>query len=297
MGTPQVPSPYGTSRTNHKGVDSAVESRAWHQLIIHDASPFALMPSQPELLQSMLEEVNEYMGDSFAESTSRTDKYHLDAWAKVCEELGTPRWRTDMAANMGLDPNGYRREQLLAAIAYLRMYQRMSPRSHKHAFPNPRSCMQKLYAVARAHKKIGFQMAPFTLAVRVMAGMLQRYVENNGTDALQPARKNPFTNEMILQMLRTPVGSRKSNSSVAIEWSSPFGVGLRATIETLAETGMRKSDVSKYLKQTPFKKGRLTFASLKWRIGGERVAAPTRVQLESVGNHPRDGCWLWYMAQ
>ena len=97
---------------------------------------------------------------AYAHSTNRSDTYHLTAWAKVFEELGTPMWRTDVAANSGIDPVGHRRELVLNALAFLRMYWRMQPRSKSSPAANPRSCMAKLYAMARKHKKRGYKMAP-----------------------------------------------------------------------------------------------------------------------------------------
>jgi hypothetical protein len=117
------------------------------------------------------------------------------------------------------------------------------------------------YAVAREHKKRGYKMAPFTFAVKVVTGMLRQYVELHGTDSLAPSRKNPLTNVLILAMLRA-----------TWDWTSYSLIAFRATVETLAETGMRKGDVSKAHKATAFKKGRLTFAGLKWRVGGNITA-------------------------
>jgi hypothetical protein len=74
------------------------------------------------------------------------------------------------------------------------------------------------------------------------------------------------------------------------DWTSYSLVAFRATVETLAETGMRKGDVSKAHKATAFKKGRLTFASLKWRVGGIITALPTLTEILSITEG--DGCWL-----
>ena len=41
---------------------------------------------------------------------------------------------------------------------------------------------------------------------------------------------------------------------------------------------------------TAFKKGRLTFASLKWRVGGIITALPTLTEILSITEG--DGCWL-----
>jgi hypothetical protein len=223
--------------------------------------------------------MREHLESAFADSTNEKDKYHLEAWRKACAALGTPMWRTDVAANTGLDPVGHRRELILPALALLHMYARMQPRSKKDPAANPRNALNKLYAVAREHKKRGYKMAPFTIAVQVVTGMLRQYVELHGTDSLAPSRKNPLTNVLILAMLRAPW-----------DWTSYSLVAFRATVETLAETGMRKGDVSKAHKATAFKKGRLTFASLKWRVGGIVTALPTLTEILSITEG--DGCWL-----
>ena len=241
----------------------------------------ALLPGREEELAGLLDVMREHLESAFAASTNEKDKYHLEAWRKACAALGTPMWRTDVAANTGLDPVGHRRELILPALALLHMYARMQPRSKKDPAANPRNALNKLYAVAREHKKRGYKMAPFTIAVQVVTGMLRQYVELHGTDSLAPSRKNPLTNVLILGMLRAPW-----------DWTTYTLVAFRATVETLAETGMRKGDVSKAQKTTAFKKGRLTFASLKWRLNGVIIALPTLAEILPITEG--DGCWLVY---
>lgn len=122
-----------------------------------------MMPGQPEKLASMLDNVHLALADSYAPSTNRTDKYHLQAWQRACVKMGTPMWRTDMAANLGVDPNGYRRELMVIACGILLMYVEMQPRSRKDKAANPRSVLAKLYGVARKHKKRGLITASFAL--------------------------------------------------------------------------------------------------------------------------------------
>ena len=251
----------------------------WEAALLQDGSPMALLPGREEELAGLLDVMREHLESAFADSTNEKDKYHLEAWRKACAALGTPMWRTDVAANTGLDPVGHRRELILPALALLHMYARMQPRSKKDPAANPRNALNKLYAVAREHKKRGYKMAPFTIAVQVVTGMLRQYVELHGTDSLAPSRKNPLTNVLILAMLRAPW-----------DWTSYSLIAFRATVETLAETGMRKGDVSKAHKTTAFKKGRLTFASLKWRVGGNITALPALAEILSITEG--DGCWL-----
>ena len=256
----------------------------WTDALLLDKSPMAILPGREAELGPLLEELKEHLEAAYATSTNTTDKYHLEACRKACAALGTPLWRTDAAANSGLDPVGHRRELILPALVLIHVYARMQPRSKKDPAANPRSALAKLYGWAREHKKRGYKMAPFTVAVQVVNGMLHRYVELHGTDSLAPSRKNPLTQQIILCMLT-------AIDAIATGYRA---VAARATFETLAETGMRKGDVSKAQKSTPHKKGRLTFASLTWLLGGARTPAPADAQLAAIAEG--DGCWLVYGA-
>ena len=292
--------PVQPTRTDDAGVDGLT---GWADALAMDSSPMALMQGEPERLRLLLDDMNEYLELGFADSTNEKDKGHFRRWAKCCARLRTPAWRTDMAANAGVDPVGYRRELLVPALAFLMLYAEASPRSSKDPAVNPRSIMNGLYGVGRMHKKRGYQMAPFTLATRVMVGMLRKYVRDYGTESLSPERKQPLTNAIITGMLRTPHGARRKGSKLpAVDWDSDFWVAVAATLETLAETGMRKADVSKASEATAFRRGRMTFKSLRWRIAGVETASPTVAQLTSLwsgagsAEHARDGCWLVYGA-
>jgi len=265
----------------------------WEAALLQDTSPFAILPNDPELLAGYLDMMRDSLENAYAESTNNTDKYHLRAWQHVCRKLGTPMWRTDVAANSGLDPVGHRRELVLSAIAGLLMYADMSPRSNKDPLANPRSMLQKLYGVSREHKKRGYIMARFTMATQVMVGLLHKYVRDHGIGGLAPSRKNPLTNEIIAAMLALPSGTVNKNGKLIIVWGQYMWIALRATFEVLAETGMRKGDVSKAYKSTAFRKGRITFAKIRWLINGTRVAAPTIAQLMSMTS---GGVWIIFGA-
>ena len=272
----------------------------WEAALLQDPSAFALLPGEPEKLEGLLDDMRDTLARAFASSTNRTDVYHLRAWERACRQLGTPMWRTDVAANSGIDPIGHRRELILPALALIIMYADMSPRSKDHVMANPRSALSKLYAVAREHKKRGFRMAPFSLAIQVVKGMLQRHVEEH--DILPPERKNPLNEEQIAGMLATPNGTSEASiresgtrrrGDLVVDYAEYMWIAARATFATLAETGMRKGDVSKATKSTAFKRGRLTFGRLTWEINGTRMAAPT---LDDFKGMTHGGCWLTYGA-
>ena len=271
----------------------AVESRAvasWEAALIGDPSPMALCPGNPSKLVELLDQVGDKMSHAFAAGTTAKDTYHLKAWKGVCASLGTPCWRTDVAANSGADPVGYKREVLLLAIALVMLFSRMRPRSKADPQANPRSALQKLRAVAREHKKRGYIMAPLTFAVEVMKGMLHEAVALHGTDWLAPARKLPLTNAIIIAMLAVADGL--VGMGFVVTRSSYFWVAALATFAVLAETGMRKADVSKPLASSPKARGRLTFASLRWEIDGVKYASLSAAQL--LAARPGYACYLVY---
>jgi len=264
----------------------------WEAALVADSSRLALCPGNPSKLEEVLGWVREHMSHAFAAGTNKQDTYHWKAWSTVCALLGTPPWRTDVAANSGADPVGYKREVLLLAVAFIMLFARMRPRSHSDPAPNPRSALQKLRAVAREHKKRGFIMAPLTFAVEVMKGMLHKMVQEHGTDWLAPARKRPLTNALIAAMLAVPDGM--AGLGFVVDRSSYFWLAAFATFAVLAVTGMRKGDVSKPLRSSPFLMGRLTFASLRWEIDGVQHASLTSEQLRAA--RPGYACYLVYGA-
>ena len=238
----------------------------------------------------MIAELRGCLDSCYAASTNQTDKYHMRAWQKACAVLKTPCWRTDVAANSGIDPVGHRRELLLPALAMLLMYRDMQPRSKSSPAAHPRSALAKLYGVAREHKRVGLKMAPFTMAIQVVKGMLHQYVEEHGADSLAPSRKNPLTDDIIVRMLAVPDGTTAGGFTHTVTRGTYLWTAVNATFATLAETGMRKGDVSRPKQGGKFEKGRLTFASLKWCVGGVRTAAATEEQLYSLKDG--DGCWI-----
>ena len=82
----------------------APRTSGWEAALLQDDSAYALLPGEPERLAGLLDEMRDTLARAFATSTNRTDVYHLRAWEKACKKLGTPMWRTDVAANSGIDP-------------------------------------------------------------------------------------------------------------------------------------------------------------------------------------------------
>ena len=80
-----------------------------------------------------------------------------------------------------------------------------------------------------------------------------------------------------------------------VDWNSYAWKAHRAWVSVLSESGERKDEIAKATRRTPFMRGRLTFASLVWRIaaaGGEIVGTPTAAQFAMIDEAAGDGVYL-----
>ena len=66
--------------------------------------------------------ISALLARAYAPSTNKQDAGHWRAWERVCAQLGTSPWRTDMAANSGADVEGYNEEVYLLHTALILMY-------------------------------------------------------------------------------------------------------------------------------------------------------------------------------
>ena len=192
-----------------------------------------------------------------------------------------------MAANTGADPDGYQEEVFLCVSAMMHFYDQMHPRRRTDPAANPGSAKKVIEGVARRHVVRGIKMVPMTVVNLAVKGMCREYIEQYGVDTLVPERKLPFTDAIMRDIFRTPEGSRRG--ALTVRWSDYHWIAVRACFATLAEEGSRKDEVAKRTADTPFKKGRFTFASLVWKIGGDELRLrrpPTREELRTL----QEGC-------
>ena len=201
---------------------------------------------------------------------------HWEAW---CSFLSTTPLRNDARANSGADQEGYEREVVLLAAALPFILTRMRKRPGWDTPPTPLSALQVLRGVRRVHKRLGVPMAPLSLASVLCKKLLADYVHRHGHDALMPKRKEPLTNPIITAMLTLPEGTPVGPARISwhtLEWTS-----LRACYATLAQTGMRKSEVA-LAAGVEWSRAHLSRASLAWRIGGRFVVSPTATDLAAL---------------
>ena len=256
------------------------------------SAEFALHPRDAGVLETMAAAVGEQLSNTYASSTREKDDGHMKKWRNVCRYFRTPALRTDAAANSGVDADGHTNECVLQAFALLAFYVDMEPRAHADADvgPDPQSAMNNLRGVHRYHEARGITMASTKLASKVLKGLMRSYVTNCGIREVR--RKKPLTNAKINAMLATPDGA--TAHGITVVHGSYAWQATTAWVQMLAESGERKDEIAKLSRNTPFVHGRLTFASLVWRIaacGGE-VPNPTAAQLALLDESAGDGVYV-----
>ena len=64
----------------------------------------------------------------YAPSTNLADRSHMKKWTAHCADMGTPPLRSDIAANVGVDLAGHKREVFLMCTGIMKFHRTMSPR-------------------------------------------------------------------------------------------------------------------------------------------------------------------------
>ena len=131
----------------------------------------------------------------------------------------------------------------------------------------PQSILKVAQNIRRAHARIHIQTVSLAPCVRATDGLLKDFILEHGPLALIPKRKEPLTNEEIARIFAHagPIG--RSRSPKVLDWSSPEYSSLLAMFHTLAQTGMRKGEVS-LPANARFDKSRLSMLNVRWSIGG-----------------------------
>ena len=247
------------------------------------------MPEGGERREAMTERLSEALEHGYAERTRAADQGHWRRWERFCKSIGTSPWRTDMAANSGMDAEGHQEEVFLMASAMLHAYENMYPRRRSDPAADPRSAQKYIESVRRTHRVKGITMASMEVVRLAVKGLCREYIDAHDVHTLVPERKLSFTDTIVADMFRCPDGATRG--ALTVDWSSYYWLAVDACFQTLAEEGSRKDEVSKPTAATPFRRGRFTFASLVWFIDGRELRrAPTREELLTL--KPGDGVLL-----
>jgi hypothetical protein len=197
-------------------------------------------------------------------------------WERAMKQLNTPAWRGDIQAHLGVDPVGFQREIMVQALGLLIMYSQMRVGS------KPQSAMVYLANVRRIHRRCFIPMGNQADMVRqVLNGMMTRFSEIYGVEALIPSRKEPFTNLQVRSLVSVPDGTQTKIGPVDrnnLTWFSLFMI-----FHVAAQVGIRKDEAA-----SPFSdvlpKRRPTRAWLTWYYQGTFYPHLDTAQLANLGD-------------
>ena len=145
----------------------------------------------------------------------------------------------------------------------------------------PSSVLQVLRNMRRAHKRDGINTVSLQAATQAADGLLRDFLEEHGPLALIPKRKEPLTNEEIAEIFDFWGYLKVGKQDVLLDWAKPRHSSLLAMFHVLAQTGMRKAEVSLPAK-AKFDKTRLSMKNVRWRIGADVYDALTPALFERL---------------
>jgi hypothetical protein len=251
-------------------------AKGFAEQLKNDKSQWAIKPEDPERLEQMCLDFYNSMEGAHAESTVRGDRYHWRFWESYTTELGTPAIRDDIASIIGLDPFGHQREIWLQANAITHWMPHIKGRGGRTQ-GTPQSCHKRLDGMRRVHERLGLPTVSRKLVTMKVNAAMRQYALEHGPEWLIPQRKNPLPWDSVKAMIilaRVPTWASGS-------WTTEATQSLEALIHTMAETGMRKAEVTA---SRGFTKLNLSFANLKWMINGDIQEATPQLLRTMVPN-------------
>jgi hypothetical protein len=180
---------------------------------------------------------------------------------QYCATLATPYWRTDV---WKVNDAVFQREVLLLC-GFLIWLTTVLPGKAKDS-PNalPKSCMNVVYAVRRAHADRGITMVPCAAVGQTLKHLTDEYAREHGPESLLPKRKQPFEPRRVAEF-RTRVSAGANVAGRPLDWTTPFFVMLWAVITLASNAGFRKAEVA-VPAGSEFSNMRLSRAHLVWRL-------------------------------
>ena len=245
-----------------------IEERVDHLMNVNANSdkPYALR-GDTQVLRDLLTAGFRAQADGENKNTAAHEDSHFNLyWVPYCALQNTPVIRPDVSR---LDYNERLIEEAWWGGCIPWMQARMKNRAGVVGAALPSSMLKVLRNMKHMFRMQGIYTVSLLNATRAADGLLKGFLLEHGPLALIPKRKEPLTNEEIRDIFNL-TGSMLSNgrTSVRLDWTDPAYSSLLAMFHVLAQTGMRKGEVSLPPKER-FDRSRLSFENVRWRIGGE----------------------------
>lgn len=199
--------------------------------------------------------------DSTNEAQASAWKY----WAEWCEKECTPPWRS-VATWTEVEKQ---REAVLAA-GFLRFCHEKQSRRPRNGRPAAlvSSAVKALCHIRKLHAEKGYPIVSSKLVAAQAKRLNKEYLEKHGYEHLIPKRKEPFTRELIVNILLSAPDGMALGGTQKLCWASRFGRSLMGMITTLAQTGLRKGEVTVKKRQPECPTNCMSRAAVAWLLRG-----------------------------
>jgi hypothetical protein len=203
-------------------------------------------------------------------------------WLPFCLLRGIHPLRDDRAANSGADAAGYQEEVEILCDFLIHISTIMKPKGNRPA-ALPASQAGVLRGIRRVHSKQlpPIEMVPFRAVLPVLKGLTTRYKKVHNYRNLLPQRKEPWRLAALVRMFKLRL--RKDLRLGGFGWEDLLLMTCYfALLETLAQTGMRRSETAVRHKLKFDPSSHLTRANLQWSLGGTLYADPSPALLRKA---------------
>ena len=227
--------------------------------------PHAFRGNQEQLRELLTAQINAQARAANENSKAAEDGHFRLYWKPYCDLQLTPYLRPDVDS-LNFEERLLEEAWWGGCVPWVA--QRMPNQAGVVGAALPSSILKVPRNIRRWHKRQGINTVSLKAAVQATDGLLKDFMIEHGPLALVPKRQEPLLNEEIADIFvfagTLHAGSRKAHQ---FEWTSPRYSSLLAMFHTLAQTGMRKAEVSLPPK-AKFDRSRLSMLNVRWRIGG-----------------------------
>ena len=219
----------------------------------------------PDHLRALLDSSQRAQAQAANENSVAAEEAHMRLyWKPYCDLQRTPTLRPD-ERSLTWDEIQLEEAWWAGCIPFI---QKLMPNQQGVVgAAKPESILKVPINIRRSHIRQGIRTVSLASCVRATEGLLRAFLLEHGPLALIPKRKEPLTNEEIRGIFAFSGRIGGPRSRRCLDWDSPEYSSLLAMFHTLAQTGMRKGEVS-LPKNARFDKSRLSMLNVRWCIGG-----------------------------
>jgi hypothetical protein len=210
------------------------------QQIQQDDSKYALKPPNDNHYQQVMAELSQALMHVHAIKTTERDKRVWEMyWEPYVARMGTTPWRDDPA--LAYSYTGRAREGILCALFLVTLMTQIKPRNRCQPTCNPKTPPAYLRAIMRIHQRNGVEMVSTQLVKNAAKGICNMYVRRHGPEIYEPKQKQPLTNQIIMDMINVPAGTRIGKRA-RVEHGSLLWKSVQAWLAFSAQSGARAAE-------------------------------------------------------